>query len=110
MLGFLGSRQWVLARRLILVGIILFLGYRTYGGAIVSRLRGPNPKRDIAITRAEFHPEPTGARPAWIIGFRNNSNRFTYDQIQLQATYMDDRGAVVENDKLTVKQKLPTGD
>ena len=55
MLGFLGSRQWVLTRRLILVGIILFLGYRTYGDAIILRLRGPNAKRDIVITRAEFH-------------------------------------------------------
>ncbi|PYS55911.1 MAG: hypothetical protein DMG13_01585 [Acidobacteria bacterium] len=109
MLGFLGSREWVMARRLILVVILLFLGYRTYGDAIISRLRGPNPKRDITITRAEFHPELPGAKPAWIIGFRNNSNRFTYDQIQLQATYMDAQGAVLETDKLTVKQKLPPG-
>ena len=108
--GFLRSREWVIVRRLILVGIIVFLGYRTYGDALVSRLRGPNPKRDIAITRAEFRPELPGARPAWIIGFRNNSDRFTYDQIQLQATYLDDNGAVVESDKLTVKQKLPPGD
>ncbi len=109
MLGFLGSREWVMARRLILVVILLFLGYRTYGDAIISRLRGPNPKRDITITRAEFHPELPGAKPAWIIGFHNNSNRFTYDQIQLQATYMDAQGAVLETDKLTVKQKLPPG-
>ena len=109
MLGFLGSREWVMARRLILVVILLFLGYRTYGDAIISRLRGSNPKRDIIITRAEFHPELPGAKPAWIIGFRNNSNRFTYDQIQLQATYLDDKGTVVETDKLTVEQKLPPG-
>jgi len=64
MLGFLGSREWVMARRLILVVILLFLGYRTYGDAIISRLRGPNPKRDITITRAEFHPELPGAKPA----------------------------------------------
>ena len=110
MLGFLGSRQWVLARRLILVGIILFLGYRTYGDAILLRFRRPNPMRDIVITRAEFHSELSGDRPAWIIGLRNNSDRFSYDKIQLQATYMDEGGAVIETDKLTVSQKLAPGD
>ena len=51
-----------------------------------------------------------GSKPAWIIGFRNNSNKFTYDQIQLEATYMDDQGKVLEQDKLIVQQKLPPGD
>ena len=69
--GFLRTREWVIARRLILIGIILIAGYRTYGDAIVSRLRGPNPKRDISITRAEFRAELPGVKPAWIIGFRN---------------------------------------
>ena len=110
MLGFLRTREWVIARRLILIGIILIAGYRTYGDAIVSRLRGPNPKRDISITRAEFRAELPGIKPAWIIGFRNGSTRFTYDQIQIEATYMNDKGAVLETDKLVVKQKLPPGD
>jgi hypothetical protein len=110
MLQFLRSRQWVITRRLVLVGIILVLGYRTYGDAIVVRLRGANPKRDIVLTHAEFRPELPEAKPAWIIGFRNDSKRYTYDQIQLQATYMDDNGAVLETDKLVVKQKLPPGD
>jgi hypothetical protein len=88
----------------------LVLGYRQYGDAIVSRIRGPHPDRDITITRAEFRPELPGAKPAWIIGFRNDSNRFTYDQIQLRATYLDDKGAVLETDTLVVKQKLPPGD
>lgn len=112
MLEFLRSREWILTRRLILVAIVVILGFRTYGGAIVSRLNRPNrpnAQRDIAITRAEFRPELPGAKPAWIIGFRNNSNRFTYDQIQLEATYLDSTGAVLEKDKLTVKQKLPPG-
>jgi hypothetical protein len=110
MLDFLRTRQWVVARRLVLVGIVLFVGYRTYGDAIISRIRGPNGQRDITITHAEFRPELPGAKPAWIIGFRNNSNRFTYDQIQLEATYVDDSGSILEKDKLVVKQKIPPGD
>lgn len=110
MLHFLRSREWVMGRRLGLVVVILILGYRQYGDAIISRVRGPHPDRDIVITRAEFRPELPGAKPAWIIGFRNDSNRFTYDQIQLRATYLDDRGAVLETDTLVVKQKLPPGD
>ena len=51
-----------------------------------------------------------GAKPGWIIGFRNNSKNFTYDQIQLEATYFDDQGKVLETDKLVVRQKLPPGD
>ena len=110
MLQFLRSRTWVIARRLVLIAIILILGYQRYGGAIISRIRGPNPRRDIVITRAEFRPEIPGGRPGWIIGFRNNSNRYTYDQIELQATYMDDKGSVLEKDQLVVKQKLTPGD
>jgi hypothetical protein len=110
MLQFLRSRQWVTVRRLLLVGIILFLAIRQYGGSVVSLLRRPDPMRDIVVTRAEFRPEVPAAKPAWIIGFRNNSDKFTYDQIELEATYMDDQGKVLEQDKLVVRQKLPPGD
>ena len=110
MLEFLRSRQWVVARRLLLVGIILVLGIRQYGNSVVTMLRRPNPTHDIVITRAEFRPELATAKPAWIIGFRNDSNKFTYDQIELEAAYMDDQGKVIERDKLVVKQKLPPGD
>jgi hypothetical protein len=110
MLQFLRSRQWIVARRLLLIAIILVLGIRQYGSSLVTLLRRPNPARDIVITRAEFRPELPGAKPAWIIGFRNGSEKFTYDQIQLEATYMDDTGTVLERDKLVVKQKLPPGD
>ena len=106
MLEFLRTRQWIVARRTVLVGIVLIVAYRSYGDAIVSRLRGPNGQRDITITHAEFRPELPGAKPAWIIGLRNNSNRFTYDQIQLEATYADDKGSVLEKDKPVVKQKI----
>ena len=110
MLDFLRTRQWVIARRLVLVAIVLIVGYRTYGDAIVSRLRGPDPQRDITISRAEFRPELPGAKPAWIIGFHNTSARFTYDQIQLEATYMDNKETVLEKDRLVVKQKLAPGE
>jgi hypothetical protein len=110
MLQFLRSRQWIIARRLLLVGIILVLGIRQYGDSLVSLLRRPNPSRDIVITSAEFRPELPGAKPAWIIRFRNNSDKFTYDQIQLEATYLDDQGKVLDRDKLVVRQKLPPGD
>jgi hypothetical protein len=110
MLQFLRTRQWVVGRRLFLVAVILILAWRQYGDALISRFVGPHPERDIRITRAEFRPELPGAKPAWIIGFRNDSNRYTYDQIQLHATYMDDNGTVLERDTLVIKQKLSPGD
>jgi hypothetical protein len=110
MLDFLRTRQWVAGRRIFLFIVVLVVAYRQYGDAVVARFVGPHPEKDIKITRAEFRPELPGAKPAWIIGFRNDSNRFTYDQIQLHATYMDDKGTVLETDTLNVKQKLAPGD
>lgn len=110
MLEALRSRRWVMIRRLLLVGIVIFFAIRNYGGSFVSLLRRPNPERDIVLTRVEFRPELPNAKPAWIIGFRNLSNKFTYDRIQLEATYLDQQGAVLERDKLDVRQKLPPGD
>ena len=110
MLDFLRSRQWILGRRLLLVGIIIFLAIRQYGGNVVSMLNRPNPTKDIEITHAEFRPEIPGSKPAWIIGFRNTSSKFTYDHIQLEATYFDSEGKRLETDKLVVSQKLPPGD
>src|SRR5215468_2033856 len=107
MLQFLRSRQWIVARRVLLIGIILVVGIRQYGSSLATLLRRPNPARDIVITRAEFRPELPGAKPAWIIGFRNLSDKFTYDQIQLEATYLDSDGKVLDRDKLVVRQKLP---
>lgn len=107
---FLRTRQWVIGRRLFLIAIIVILGWRQYGPSMVNRIRGPNPQRDITITRSEFRPELPGAKPAWILGFRNDSNRFTYDQIQLEATYTDGKGTVLETDKLVVKQKIEPGE
>ncbi len=106
-LEFLRSRQWIAARRLVLIGIIIVLGIRQYGSQVTGLLRRPNPVNDIVITRTEFRPELQGTRPGWIIGFRNDSDRFTYDQIQLDATYLDKDGRVLYSDKLVVSQKLP---
>jgi hypothetical protein len=110
MFQFLRTRQWVIGRRLFLIAVILILAWRQYGDALVSRFTGPHPETDIRITRAEFRPELPGAKPAWIIGFRNDSNRYTYDHIQLHATYMDDNGTVLERDTLLVRQQLSPGD
>jgi hypothetical protein len=106
MLEFLRSRQWIVGRRLFLVAVVIIVATRQYGPSLVNALSRPNPTRDIEITRAEFHSELKGSKPSWIIGFRNNSNKFTYDQIQLEATYFDDQGRLIERDKLVVHQKL----
>ena len=110
MLDFLRSRQWIIARRFVLVLIVIIVAIRQYGGSVVNLLSRPNPTRDIEITRAEFRPELPGSKPAWIIGFRNSSSRYTYDQIQLEATYFDDQGKIQEKATLVVSQKLPPGD
>jgi hypothetical protein len=73
-------------------------------------LSRPNPARDIVITHTEFRPELPGSKPAWIIAMHNNSSKYTYDQIQVAATYTDEEGKVVERDKLVIRQKLPPGD
>jgi hypothetical protein len=106
----LRSRQWIIGRRLALIGIIVLLGIRQYGGGIARMLTRPDPTKDIVITHAEFRPELPGAKPAWIIGIHNNSSKYTYDQIQVAATYLDDQGKIVDRDKLVIRQKLPPGD
>ena len=107
---FLRSRQWIIGRRLILILIIVLLGIRQYGGTIARMLTRPDPVKDIVITHAEFRPELPGAKPAWIIGIHNNSSKYTYDQIQVAATYLDNQGNIVDRDKLVIRQKLPPGD
>ena len=109
-LEFLRSRQWIITRRLVLIGIILFIGIRQYGGQVAMLVTRPNPARDIVITHAEFRPELPGAKPAWIIGMHNNSSKYTYDQIQVAATYMDQAGKVVDRDTLVIRQKLSPGE
>jgi len=108
-LQFFRTRDWVRIRRLILIGLVVFLGYRTWGGNLLSPFQSPNATRDIALTKSEFRPDVPGAKPAWIIGVRNNSTRFGYDRIQLEATYMDARGTVLQKDTMTLNQKLVPG-
>jgi hypothetical protein len=107
-LGFLCSRQWVVARRIVLVALVVFLAIRNYGDTLSSWLRPSDPQRDIVVIQSEFRPE-LGEKPAWIIGLRNNSSKTTYDQVELEATYMDNKGQVLQTDKLVFKQKLTPG-
>ena len=99
-----------MGRRIAMVLLIVFLGFRSYGGYISSRLQRANGARDVVLTKYEFRPELPNAKPAWVIGFRNASGRFTYDSIQLEATYMDASGKVLQKDTLVVRQKLIPGD
>ena len=105
----LQNRRWIMGRRIAMVLLIVFLGFRSYGGYIASRFQRANGARDVVLTRYEFRPELPTAKPAWIIGFRNASGRFTYDSIQLEATYMDGTGKVLQKDTLVVRQKLIPG-
>jgi hypothetical protein len=105
---FLRSRQWVVARRIILVALVVFLGIRNYGDTLSSWIRPSDPQRDIVVIQSEFRPE-FGEKPGWIIGLRNTSSRTTYDQVELEATYMDDEGKVLHTDRLVFKPKLMPG-
>jgi hypothetical protein len=108
-LQFFRTRDWVRIRRLILVVLVLFIGYRSWGSYLISPFQSPNATRDIVITKSEFRPDVPGSRPAWIIGVRNNSTRFGYDRIQLEATYVDSGGNVLQKDTMTLHQKLVPG-
>jgi len=108
-LQFFRTKEWVNIRRLILVGLIVFLGVRTWGSYLLVPFQSANAKRDIIITKSEFRLDVAGAKPAWVIGVRNNSTRFGYDQIQLEATYLDTKGAVLQKDTMTLRQKLIPG-
>jgi hypothetical protein len=106
MFQFLRTRQWIIARRVILVAIVLLVALNRYGDGLTSLLYRPNPKRDIEITRTEFRADIPAARPVWIIGFKNTSRRFTYDSVQLEANYFDKDGTFLQKDKLVVHQRL----
>src|SRR5438552_1516017 len=105
MLNFLRTREWTVARRTILVVIVIIVAFSRYGGGVRSVFNRPNPKRDIEVTRVEFRADIPAAKPIWIIGFRNTSHQFTYDVIQLEASYFDVDGRFIEKDKLVVHQK-----
>ena len=108
--GLLRTKQWVWGRRVALVAIILILGIRNYGGSVSSWLRGPDSENDVVLTQSEFRPDLGEAKPAWIIGLRNESSRYTYNQVELEATYTDQTGKVLETDKMVIRQKLVPGE
>ena len=108
-LQFFRTREWVFIRRLVLIGLVVFLGIRTWGSYLLMPFQSANASRDILITKSEFRPDIPGAKPAWIIGIRNNSSRFGYEEIQLEATYLDASGAVLQKDSMTLHQKLVPG-
>jgi hypothetical protein len=108
MFGFLRSRQWVVGRRLALVALVIILGIRNYRGTLSSWLGSADPQRDVVITKSEFRPD-LGEKPGWIIELRNDSSKTTYDQIELEATYMDDKGNILQTANLVLKQKLTPG-
>ena len=51
-LEFLRSRQWIIGRRLVLVGIIILLGVRQYGDQIVNLLLTHGEKIDEKAAKA----------------------------------------------------------
>ena len=106
----LRSRNWVLGRRIALLVLVLTLGLRNYGGTFTSWLRGPDREHDVVLTQAEFRPDIGEAKPAWIIGLRNQSSRYAYDQIELEATYKDKDGKILETDRMIIRQKLDPGE
>ena len=99
-----------MGRRIAMVALIVILGLRSYGGYLSSRFQRANGARDVVITRYEFRPDLQNAKPMWIINFRNASSRYTYDSIQLDASYMDATGALLQRDRLVVRQKLAPGE
>jgi hypothetical protein len=111
MLNFLRTRQWVIGRRLLLLAVILFLAYRNYGDRLLTWMEPRNDAQaDIVITKAEFHGNAPGERPAWILNFHNTSSEHTYDRIELEATYADTDGRVLQKDTLVVNQLLRPGE
>ena len=106
----LRSRHWVMGRRLALILIIIVLAFRSYGGNIRSWFQGSSGARDIALTRYEFQADTASGKPIWIIGLKNYSSRYTYDRVELKASYKDAKGNILQSDKLVVRQLLAPGD
>jgi hypothetical protein len=103
------SRYWPIGRRIALVMIALFVGYRSYGDAIVKWFLDRGPANDIQITESEFQPAPPGERPLWFIRLRNTSDSTTYGQILIEATYLDASGETIEIDRIVLDQRLDPG-
>ena len=102
-------RYWVIGRRVVLVLGVLVLAYRSYGDRLAFFFQRPDAVRDIELTHTEFRAE-VGDRPAWFIGVRNKSGTFAYAQIEMEASYFDNAGKMIESDRFVVRQKLTPGD
>ena len=108
--AFFRTRQWVWARRLALVVVILVLAFRNYGGNLSSMFRGASSDGDVILTKTEFRPDLRDGKPAWIIRLKNQSRTLTYNQVELEATYKDASGKTLETDTMVLHQKLVPGD
>jgi hypothetical protein len=109
-LEYLRTRRWSFYRRFLLVIIVLVLALRNYGDRVATWIMGAGASGDVIITHYEFRPELPGSRPAWIINVKNQNRKVTYDRIELDATYFDANGTVLDRDKLVIRQKLAPGE
>ena len=109
-MNFLRAGYWPIGRRIALILIAVIVGYRSYGDTVTNWFRDPDPSRDIVITQSEFRPAPNGQRPLWFIGLRNDNAATTYDQILMEATYIDVLGATTEVDRIIISQRLGPGE
>ena len=107
---FYRSRYWVIGRRVTLIVIALVVGYRSYGDAVAGWFREPLPAEELVVTETEFRADVGGERPVWIIRLRNLSSKRTYDEILMEATYMDDEGTVLETDRIVIRQVVGPGE
>jgi hypothetical protein len=106
---FFRTRQWAWGRRIALVVVILILAFRNYGDGLYSWLSGSESEADVIIMKTEFRPDLRDGKPAWIITLKNQSKTTTYNQVELEATYSDRNGKVLERDKMVLRQKLVPG-
>ncbi|HZI51116.1 MAG TPA: hypothetical protein VFE29_04790 [Terriglobia bacterium] len=107
--AFLRSRQWMIGRRIALALLVVVLAIRNYGDTLSSWLQKTDNQHDVVITKSEFRPDLGDVKPAWIIGLKNESDSTSYEQIELEATYKDQEGNVLEVDTFVVKQKVLPG-
>jgi hypothetical protein len=107
---FLYSRYWVIGRRVALIGVAIVVGYQSYGETISGWFREPSPAEELIVTHSEFRADMGGERPFWIIHIQNISSGRTYDQILMEATYLDDEGTVTETDRILITQRVGPGE
>jgi hypothetical protein len=89
---------------------VIVLTVRNYGDDIHSWFSGGTTSEvDVIITKTEFRPDLRDGKPAWIIRLKNQSTSTTYNKFDLEATYWDKDGKVLETDKMVLHQKLDPG-